>query len=154
MHKHNINRHVHDVYMYMHSMFRCKVRRCTCTYKAKDIYDISHKILPIQSILRVPVQNVWTSNGTERKGTELPFSFSSFFLLYLRVKVLQLQLASTAPGFVLRRLSAFPQQKHEQQNPNLWWLGLCTMAGLVHGTNRSLMLQGNSTEITIPLHDQ
>ena len=79
MHKHNINRHVHDVYMYMHSMFRCKVRRCTCTYKAKDIYDISHKILPIQSILRVPVQKVWTLNGTERKGTELPFSFSSFF---------------------------------------------------------------------------
>ena len=33
---------------------------------------------------------------------ERPFSF--------RLKVLQLQLANTAPGFVLRRLSAFPQQ--------------------------------------------
>ena len=74
----------------------------------------SLKSLPVQSVLRVPVQAL---NGTE---TERPFPFRSF-LLHLRVKVLQLQLANTAPGFVLtcRRLPAFPQQKQQNQQ-NLW----------------------------------
>ena len=36
------------------------------------------------------------------------------FVLHLRMKVLQLQLANATSGFVLRRLSAFPQQN--QQN--------------------------------------
>ena len=54
--------------------------------------------------------------------TERPFLFRSF-LLHLKMKVLQLQLANTAPGVVLRRLSAFPQQNQQNQQ-NLWWLGL------------------------------
>ena len=56
----------------------------------------SLKSLPVQSVLRVPV-------------------LFPFFLLHLKAKVLQLQLANAVPGFVLRRLSAFPQQKQQNQ---------------------------------------
>ena len=81
------------------------------------MYGISHKkVYPASPFYGCPL------NGTE---TERPFPLRSF-LLHLRVKVLQLKLANTAPGFVLRRLSAFPQQKQQNQQ-NLWWLGLCIM---------------------------
>ena len=70
----------------------------------------SLKSLPIQPVLWVPVQKLRPLNGPER----VPFPFRSF-LLHLRAKVLQQQLANAAPGFVLRRLSAFPQQKQQNQ---------------------------------------
>ena len=67
-----------------------------------DIWYKSLRKLPVQSVLRVPVQKLRALNERER------------ILLHLRLKVLQLQLANTVAGFVFSRLSAFPQQK--QQN--------------------------------------
>ena len=61
---------------------------------------MSLKSLPVQSVLWVPVQKLRALNGTETER---------------RAKVLQLQLANTAPGFLLRRLSAFLQQKQQNQ---------------------------------------
>ena len=69
----------------------------------------SLKSLPVQSVLRVPVQKLRALNGPE---TKRPFMFRSFFAAFKGV-LLQLQLANAAPEFVLRKLSAFPQQKQK-----------------------------------------
>ena len=105
----------------------------------------SFKSLPIQSVLQVPIQKLWPLKGTKREWP-VPFFSASF-----KGKVLQLQLANAASGFVLRRLSAFPQQNQQ----NLWWLGLCVMyyVALCTERKRGWMLHENSTEIIIPLHD-
>ena len=69
----------------------------------------------------VPDQKLQALNGTE---TEQPFPFHSF-LLHLKAKVLQLQLANAAPGFVQMYLYialCLPTTKTQQ---NLWWLELC-----------------------------
>ena len=80
------------------------------------VYDVgvneSIENLHVQPVLQAPVQklrpwmrfNYWCSTKQATKG------HSHSVLLHLRALVLQLQLANPAPGFVLRRLSAFPQQ--------------------------------------------
>ena len=118
----------HCVFVFVAATVPVATHLCTCLLHMQSYSKLainirykSLKSLPVQSVLRVPVQKLRALNRMETDLRKGPFRS---FLLHLRVKVLQLQLANTAPGFVLRRLSAFLQQKQQNQQ-NLWWLRLC-----------------------------
>ena len=76
------------------------------------MYSISHK--KITRPVRFTGARSKTT-GLDRNGNGTASSFCSFSL-HLRAKVLQIQLANAAPGFVFRRLSSFFHNKNNKIN--------------------------------------
>ena len=86
-----MNTQAHDNIKFLYTT--CTYNNYTCTMYMY-IHCTSLKSLPVQSILQVPIQKLQALNGKEM---EIPVRS---VLHHLRAKVLQLQLANTAPEFV------------------------------------------------------